>query len=134
MGEPDGGRGPLCSSHKSFPFGPNEDLAVRRGTAGSVTCSCSLASVSSALGRGSVERETSRFCTSLALGHLQKEFDWKVGQITPSSAWSVALLASSWCVKLVFCIVFPRSQATLRFTANFQHYLPPAPRVCCSVL
>lgn len=52
-GSPEGRHGSLYSSHKSFPFGPNEDLAGGRGTAGSAMSSHSLASMFSVLwGKG----------------------------------------------------------------------------------
>lgn len=51
-GSPEGRHGPLFSSHESFPFGPNEDLAVSRGTAGSAMSFYSLASVFSVLWSG----------------------------------------------------------------------------------
>lgn len=51
-GSPEGRHGPLYSSHESFPFGPNEDLAVSRGTAGSAMSFYSLASVFSVLWSG----------------------------------------------------------------------------------
>lgn len=48
-GSPEGRHGSLYSSHKSVPFGPNEDLAGSRGTAGSAMSFHSLAFMFSVL-------------------------------------------------------------------------------------